>query len=77
MPIGCAKGVVGYGMIHPNLINAAVLQCHGMTATSGRFDAMSLAPNFDLLLTQGLATEVARLIALWDDKTFEMGDQGP
>ena len=67
---------MGYGMIHPNLINAAVLQCNGLTATKGHFDAMSLAPNFDLLLTQGHATEVARLIALWDDRTFEMGDQG-
>ena len=72
LPMGCAKGVVGYGMIHPNLINAAVLQCNGLTATNGHFDAMSLAPNFDLLLTQGHATEVARLIALWDDRTFDV-----
>ena len=76
LPMGCAKGVVGYGMIHPNLINAAVLQCHGMTARSGHFDAMSLAPNFDLLLKQGQATEVARLIALWNDQTVELGEQG-
>ena len=37
---------------------------------------MSLAPNFDLLLTQGQATEVARLIAQWDDQTIDMGEQG-
>ena len=38
LPMGCAKGVVGYGMIHPNLINAAVLQCHGLSAVNGYFD---------------------------------------
>ena len=28
LPMGCAKGVPGYGIIHPNLINAAVMQCY-------------------------------------------------
>ena len=37
LPMGCAKGVPGHGMIHPNLINAAVLQCYGLTAASAHF----------------------------------------
>ena len=51
LPMGCAKGIVGYGMIHPSLINAAVLQTYGLSSQQGHFDAMSLAPNFDLALT--------------------------
>ena len=59
LPMGCAKGIVGYGMIHPNLINAAVLQTYGLSSQQGHFDAMSLAPNFDLALTQREATQIA------------------
>ena len=75
LPMGCASGVVGYGMIHPNLTNAAVLQYHGLTSRNKHFDAMALAPNFDLLLTQGEATEVAKLIAAWDDCSIDVGTQ--
>ena len=75
LPMGCAKGIPGHGMIHPNLINAAVLQCHGLSAANGYCDAMSLAPNFDLLLSQQLATDVARLIAEWDMEEEELGDR--
>ena len=63
-------------MIHPNLINAAVLQCYGLTAASAHFDAMSFAPNFDLLLTQQKATNVARLIAEWNREELELGERG-
>ena len=73
LPMGCAKGVPGHGMIHPNLINAAVLQCYGLTAANGHFDAMSLAPNFDLLLNQQKAIDVARLIAEWNNKAEDLG----
>ena len=76
LPMGCAKGVPGYGIIHPNLINAAVMQCYGLTAENGHFDAMSLAPNFDLLLTQQKATEVARLIAEWNGPEEDLGERG-
>ena len=75
LPMGCAKGVLGHGMIHPNLINAAVLQCYGLTAASAHFDAMSFAPNFDLLLTQQKATNVARLIAEWNREESELGER--
>ena len=75
LPMGCAKGVPGYGMIHPNLINAAVLQCYGLTAASDHFDAMSLAPNFDLLLTQQKATNVACLIAEWNREELDLGER--
>ena len=76
MPMGCAKGVVGYGMIHPNLINAAVLQYHGLTSLNQHFDAMALAPNFDLLLTQGSADEVAKLITSWKTDPHTLWAQG-
>ena len=46
LPMGSAKGVVGHGMIHPNLINAAVLQTYDLSSLQGHFDAMSLAQNF-------------------------------
>ena len=48
MPMGSARGVPGYGLIHPNRINAAVLQRYGVVRPDCPFDAMSLAPNFDL-----------------------------
>ena len=73
--MGCAKGIPGYGVIHPNLINAAVLQCHGLSAANGYCDAMSLAPNFDLLLSQQLATDVARLIAEWNMDEVDLGER--
>ena len=76
LPMGCAKGVPGYGMIHPNLINAAVLQCYGLTAANGHFDAMSLAPNFDLHLNQQKAIDVARLIAEWNNEAEDLGERG-
>ena len=76
LPMGCAKGVVGYGMIHPNLINAAVLQTYGLSSQQGQFDAMSLAPNFDLAVTQQQATEIAARLAEWSTGEIDLGDQG-
>ena len=75
-PMGCVKGVVGYGMIHPNLINAAVLLYHGLTSLNQHFDAMALAPNFDLLLTQGSADEIAKLITSWKTDPHTLWAQG-
>ena len=74
--MGCAKGIVGYGMIHPNLINAAVLQTYGLSSQQGHFDAMSLAPNFDLALTQQEATQIAARIAEWSTKEIDLEGQG-
>ena len=76
LPMGSAKGVVGYGMIHPSLINAAVLQTYGLSAQQGQFDAMSLAPNFDLALTQQEAAEIAARIAEWSVDPINLDDQG-
>ena len=76
LPMGCAKGIVGYGMIHPNLINAAVLQTYGLSSQQGHFDAMSLAPNFDLALTQQEATQIAARIAEWSTKEIDLEGQG-
>ena len=76
LPMGSAKGIIGYGMIHPSLINAAVLQTYGLSAQQGQFDAMSLAPNFDLALTQQGAAEIAARIAEWSVEPIDLGDQG-
>ena len=76
LPMGSAKGVMGYGMIHPTLINAAVLQTYGLSAQQGQFDAMSLAPNFDLALTQQEAAEIAARIAEWSVEPINLDDQG-
>ena len=76
LPMGSAKGVIGYGLIHPNLINASVLQTYGLSGIQGHFDAMSLAPNFDLLLTQQEASTIAGRIAEWSNDEVDMGDQG-
>ena len=74
--MGSAKGIVGYGVIHPNLINASVLQTYGLSGIQGHFDAMSLAPNFDLLLTQQEASMIAGRIAEWSTEEIDMGGQG-
>ena len=63
-------------MIHPNLINAAVLQTYGLSSQQGHFDAMSLAPNFDLAVTQQQATEIAARLAEWSTNEIDLGDQG-
>ena len=76
LPMGSAKGVVGYGIIHPSLINAAVLQTYGLSTMQGHFDAMSLAPNFDLLLTQQEASAIAGRIAEWSTVEIDMEGQG-
>ena len=76
LPMGSAKGVIGYGVMHPNLINASVLQTYGLSGIQGHFDAMSLAPNFDLLLTQQEASTIAGRIAEWSINEEDMGDQG-
>ena len=76
LPMGSAKGIVGYGVIHPSLINAAVLQTYGLSAQQGQFDAMSLAPNFDLALTQQEAAEIAARIAEWSTDPINLDDQG-
>ena len=76
LPMGSAKGIVGYGVIHPNLINASVLQTYGLSGIRGHFDAMSLAPNFDLLLTQQEASMIAGRIAEWSTEEIDMGGQG-
>ena len=54
------------------------LSCNaiGMSSKNNHFDAMSLAPNFDLLLTQQKANDVARLIAEWDSSVEDLGERG-
>ena len=47
-----------------------------LSAANGHFDAISLAPNFDLLLTHLKATDVARLIAEWNIHGENLGERG-
>ena len=54
LPVGSYIGSPGFGLIHPNTITAAVLQSAGFVCDDEnpdnpmRFDAFSLAPNFDI-----------------------------
>ena len=54
LPVGSYIGSPGFGLIHPNTITAAVLQNAGFVREDDnpdnpmRFDAFSLAPNFDI-----------------------------
>ena len=41
LPVGSIRGIVGYGMKHPNTINAAVLHRYGLEKNRYPFDAMS------------------------------------
>ena len=66
IPMGSSRGVPGYGLIHPNTINAAVLQRYGVVQPECSFDAMSLAPNFDLLLNKRQAERVTQQIVGWE-----------
>ena len=60
----------GYGLIHPNVISAAVLQCCIASSQESpnhfKFDAMALAPNMDLLMSCKDAERVAQTIAQWN-----------
>ena len=70
LPMGSFCGADGYGLIHPNLISAAVLQCciasSQQSPNDFKFDAMALAPNMDLLLSCKDAEKVAQTIAQWN-----------
>ena len=54
LPVGSYIGSPGFGLIHPNTITAAVLQNAGFVYEEDnednpmKFDAISLAPNFDI-----------------------------
>ena len=72
LPMGSFCGADGYGLIHPNMISASVLQCciassqESPESNSFRFDAMALAPNMDLLMSCKDAEKVAQTIAHWN-----------
>ena len=66
IPMGSLRRVPGYGIIHPNTINAAILQRYGVVQPDCMFDAMSLAPNFDLLLNNQQAERVTQQIVGWE-----------
>ena len=70
LPMGSFCGADGYGLIHPNMISAAVLQCCIASTQESpnhfKFDAMALAPNMDLLMSCKDAERVAQTIAQWN-----------
>ena len=70
LPMGSFCGADGYGLIHPNLISAAVLQCCIASSQESthhfKFDAMALAPNMDLLMSCKDAEKVAQTIVQWN-----------
>ena len=72
LPMGSFCGADGYGLIHPNMISASVLQCCIASSQEAhdsnvfKFDAMALAPNMDLLMSCKDAEKVAQTIAHWN-----------
>ena len=70
LPMGSFCGADGYGLIHPNMISAAVLQCcmaSSQESTSHfKFDALALAPTMDLLMSCKDAERIAHTIVQWN-----------
>ena len=78
LPMGSFCGTYGHGIIHPNVINASVMQMSSLEQTTepdpekaqertrASFDMMSIAPNFDLLLEACIAEETAKTIVSFD-----------
>ena len=71
LPFGSHIGSPGFGLIHPTTISAAVLQDAGFYAVEGdpyhpfTFDAISLAPNFDIPTGRNRLTDIVSLITQW------------
>ena len=91
--MGSFCGTYGYGLIHPNVINASVLQVsyastHSHTAPQWKFhkgpncpganfDAMSIAPTFDLQLEACTAEDIASIIVFKDTAMKVTADRSP
>ena len=71
LPIGSYIGSPGFGLIHPTTIGAAVLQNAGFIEEDQnpdnpmRFDAISLAPNFDFPTGRYRMNDIVNLITGW------------
>ena len=72
LPVGSYIGSPGFGLIHPTTITAAVLQNAGFQydehnpESPMRFDAISLAPNFDIPTGKYRMLGVAGMITDWE-----------
>ena len=72
LPVGSYVGSPGFGLIHPNTITAAVLQNAGFVREDDnsnnpmRFDAISLAPNFDIPTGRCRMMAVSSMITDWE-----------
>ena len=68
LPMGSCVGSPGFGLIHPTTISAAVLQDAGFLYEDDnpdnpmRFDAISLAPNFDIPTGRNRMMDIVNLI---------------
>ena len=71
LPMGSYIGSPGFGLIHPTTISAAVLQDAGFFYEDDnpenpmRFDAISLAPNFDIPTGRNRMIDIVNLITQW------------
>ena len=79
LPMGSYIGSPGFGLIHPTTISAAVLQDAGFLYENNnsqnpmRFDATSLAPNFDIPTGRNRMMDIVNLITQWT--LFEPPDE--
>ena len=69
--MGSCIGSPGFGLIHPTTISAAVLQDAGLFEEDDnpenpmRFNAISLAPNFDIPIGRYRVNDIVNLITKW------------
>ena len=72
LPMGSYVGSPGFGLIHPTTISAAVLQDAAFFEEEDnpdnpmRFDAISLAPNFDIPIGRYRMNDIVSMIAKWN-----------
>ena len=72
LPVGSYIGSPGFGLIHPNTITAAVLQNAGFVREDDdpdnpmKFDAFSLAPNFDIPIGRYRMMALNGMITDWE-----------
>ena len=72
LPVGSYIGSPGFGLIHPNTITAAVLQNAGFVREDEnvdnpmKFDAISLAPNFDIPTGRYRMMALSGMITDWE-----------
>ena len=77
LPMGCALGLPGYGLIHPHNISAAVWDRTGMMGPTEGFEPMSLAPTWDIRPGYSDAERMASRITEWKAPEEEIFNARP